>query len=129
MLAPAFTGSGESTFVTARSAWAVVVVLAVAKLSLASGSTMSELALAVFMIVEPLATDAATFTTSEKLDALELACDAFVHDTVPDAPTTGVVQLQPPGDASDTNVVFAGRLSVSVEFVAASGPLLVTPME
>jgi len=50
------------------------------------------------------------------------------QDTVPPAPTAGVVHDQPPGDDSDTNVVFAGSVSESAAVMALLGPALSTVM-
>src|ERR1043165_5855459 len=68
------------------------------------------------VMVVPSATVGSTFTTIEKLP--EVAPPAItllvvqVNDPVP--PTAGGVQLQPAGGAMETNVVFAGMVSVRV---------------
>ena len=49
-----------------------------------------------------------------------------VQVTVPVPFTGGVVQLQPPGELSETKVVPAGVASVSVALMAGFGPLFVT---
>ena len=51
-----------------------------------------------------------------------------VQVAVPVPPTGGVVHVQPAGAASETNVVFAGTLSVSETLVAALGPALFSVM-
>jgi hypothetical protein len=50
---------------------------------------------------------------------------AIVQVMVPVPPTDGVVQLQPTGEESETNVVFAGTDSVKLTVVVVEGPLLV----
>ena len=58
--------------------------------------------------------------------AWEGANAAMEHDTVPFAPTAGVTQANPAGDASETKVMPAGIGSVNVKFAAGSGPPFVT---
>jgi hypothetical protein len=53
---------------------------------------------------------------------------ASEHETVPVAPTAGVVQLQPRGEASETKVVLPSRLSVTVALLESLGPLLIVLM-
>ena len=55
--------------------------------------------------------------------------DAIEQLIAPVPPVEGVVQLQPAGDASDTNVVPVGSVSDSVTEVAALGPALLTVIE
>jgi len=57
--------------------------------------------------------------------ALPTGILAILQEIVPPAPTAGVVQLQPPGDASDTNVVPAGNVSDKLVETAELGPALV----
>jgi long-subunit acyl-CoA synthetase (AMP-forming) len=78
----------------------------------------------VFVIVEPAGAVVATVSVNVALAAF--ASVAMVQVIVPVPPTAGVVQLQPPGDESDVNVVFAGSVSVSETLCATFGPLLVT---
>ena len=125
MLLPAATGSGASVFVIERSADAPTVVVAVALLLPGVASVVLDEIVAVFDSTVPLAVDGATFTTSVNA-ALPVAKLAFVQLTVPPAPTAGVVQLQPPGDESETNVVPAGSVSESDAFAALLGPAFAT---
>ena len=50
----------------------------------------------------------------------------IVQVTLPVVPTTGVVQDQPGGVATEANVVFSGVASVKLTVVAAADPLFVT---
>lgn len=50
----------------------------------------------------------------------------FVQEMVPALPAPGVLQFQPEGLASETNVRPAGSVSVIVALSALSGPLLAT---
>ena len=124
MFWPAFTGSGVSVFVIDRSADAATVVVEVALLLPGVASVVLDETVAVFESTVPLATPAPTLTTSVNA-ALPTAIDAFVQLTVPPAPTTGVVQLQPPGDDSETNVVPAGNVSETDVLAALLGPAFV----
>jgi len=54
---------------------------------------------------------------------------AAVQETVPEAPTAGVVQVQPAGAVSDWNVVPPGSGSERATFIAVLGPALAAPME
>jgi hypothetical protein len=123
-LLPALTGSGLSVFVTDTSADVLTVVVAVA-LSLPALLSPVPLSVAVFEITVPVATLASTFTVNVNT-ALPTAIEAFVQLTVPPAPIAGVVQLQPPGDENDTNVVPAGSVSDIDAFAALLGPALAT---
>lgn len=122
-MAPALTGSGASARVTERSADAATVVVATPLLSAGLGSLVADAAVAVLLITLPAVTAASTCTTSVNA-ALPMANVAFVQETVPLLPSAGVVQLQPPGAASETNVVPLGKVSVKVAVVAALGPAL-----
>jgi len=128
MSAPALTGSGVSTFVTDRSADPVPTVVVAVPLSLPGfRSVVVEEAVAVFVMTVPSATPAPTLTSSVKT-AVPIVMLGLEQDTVPAAPTAGVVQDQPPGDDSDTNVVFAGSVSESAAVMALLGPVLFTVM-
>ena len=63
-----------------------------------------------------------------KVSVLEAGSDAWVHCTLPPAPTAGVVQFHPAGAASETKVVVSGSVSDKVALPAGSGPPLVTVM-
>jgi hypothetical protein len=82
---------------------------------------------AVFEITVPMVTAGDTATVSVKA-ALPTPIDAFEHETVPPPPAAGVVQDQPPGADSETNVSPAGKVSESETEVALLGPALVTVM-
>ena len=119
-------GSGASVTVTDRSAEpAPTVVAAVALLLPGVGSLVADETVAVLLIKVPAATPASTCTTKVNA-ALPIASEATEHETVPAAPTAGVVQIQPAGDASDTKVVPAGRVSARVTDAALLGPMLLT---
>jgi len=99
-------------------------VVAAVPLSLPGfGSLVEEEAVAVLDNVPPV--DGLTFTVSVKT-ALPTPRLAIEQDTVPPAPTAGVVQDQPPGDASDTKVVPGGNVSESETEAALLGPALFT---
>lgn len=107
----------------------VVAVLAVALLFAGFGSVAADDALAVLVIVVPLAVAGSTRTTRVNVAAVAPAVrPGMVHDTVPVAPIAGLVQVQPFGAASERNVVLDGTLSVRVTSATLLGPLLVTPM-
>ena len=75
----------------------------------------------------PPVTEEPTLTTRVKT-ALPAASDGLEHETMPPAPTAGVVHDHPPGEASDTKVVPAGNVSESKAVAALLGPPLVTVM-
>ncbi len=129
MFCPAVTGSGESVFVTIRSARVFTVVVAVAALSVASGSVVLLETFAVLEIDAPFAALVFTLTTSVNVPDAFAARLAFEQEIVPVAPTAGVVQLKPAGLASETKVVFVGTASVNVTLVALLGPVFVTMIE
>src|SRR5436190_23953833 len=125
MLFPAVTGSGESVLVTDRSADVFTVVVAVAELFAVLGSNVDALTEAVLLIVPPAVP---VFTTRVNTPEAAGATDGFVQLTVPPAPTAGVVHDHPPGDARETKVVPAGRVSASAMLVAKSPPPFVAVM-
>jgi hypothetical protein len=120
-----FVGAVPAFLVIARSAEPLTVVEAVALLFPEAKSAVAVETVAVLLIVEPAAL-AATRTVSVKVAVDATAREALVQETLPVAPTAGVVQVNPAGDASETNVVFAGSVSARVTFTAAFGPLFVT---
>lgn len=71
--------------------------------------------------MEPLAFDTEVTTRVNVADA-PFVSDAEVQLIVPVVPTVGVVQLKPPGEVIDWKSNDAGRTSVIVTEVAASGP-------
>src|SRR5277367_6184739 len=97
--------------------------VAVAELFAEFGSPPAFVIAAVSVITVPGAVPAVTFTTSMNVEGEETANVAFVHVMLPVPPTAGIVapQPQPVGTASDTNVVFAGIVSLYVA-LAAMGP-------
>jgi hypothetical protein len=70
-------------------------------------------------------TEGATATVKVKT-ALLMPSDEFEQDTVPTAPTAGVMHDQPAGDDNDTKVVPAGSVSDNETEAALLGPALVT---
>ena len=111
----------------ATSAWVARATTSVAvALLLPTLASLAAPTSTVSVITVPAATAAPTFTWSWKLPALPAATLGFVHETTPVAPTAGVVQLQPAGEASARKVVFPGMLSEKVAVVAAALPVLVT---
>src|SRR6266852_5332702 len=124
---PASTGLGEATLETSRFGAVVpTTVVAVAVLFEELGSLAEELTEAVSEITVPLAVPAFTFTTRVKVPAVEPGMFELLHTTLPVPPTAGAIQLQPAGEAIETNVAFAGTLATRVALSAALGPLLVT---
>src|SRR6516165_4150480 len=127
MLFPATTGSGVRVKATARSAIgtgaALTVVGVMAALFVETGSLVAVVALAVSSIIVPPATPAATVTTSVNVADVgaptpppRLASEA---ETVPALPAAGALAFQPGGESNETNVVFAGNVSLTVTFWAA----------
>ena len=123
---PTQTGSGESLFVTARSACAITVVVAVALLLPGVGSVVAVVAVAVLLSIVLCGVLALTLTMMLKTAVSEAVTVAFVNCTVPVPPTAGadVLQPLPVVTLADTNVVLAGTASVTVTVCASLGPLL-----
>src|SRR5213075_1428526 len=88
------------------------VVVAVALSLPGFGSGVVDAMAAVLLMTVPSAVARGTASTSVKT-AFPVGIDPLVHDTVPVPPTGGEVQLHPPGDESDSNVVPGGSVSVS----------------
>ena len=74
-----------------------------------------------FAVIVATVTDAATFTTTMMADDVPEAMLGSVQVT-----EVVVVQVQPTGAETETNVVLVGIGSVKLTPVAAAGPLLVT---
>src|SRR5688572_7654928 len=128
MLPPGVTGSGESSFVTDMSADGAPTVVVATALSLPGfGSVVAEVTVAVLLITVASKVDAMTLTTSVNT-ALPMVMLGVLHEIAPVPPTEGVVHDQPAGDASETNVVLDGTLSLSDAEVALLGPALLTVM-
>ncbi len=106
---------------------AETVVSAVALSLPGAGSAVVEVTVAVLLSTVPLATPAPTWTVTVKT-ALPTAKVAAEQETVPLAPTAGVVQLHPAGAETDWKVVPAGSGSSITALEASSGPLLLTVM-
>ena len=98
-------------------------VVAVAELFPLFPSEVAEETVAV--LVSPAVTEAPTCTVSVKT-ALLTPSEAMEQETLPLAPTAGVVHDQPPGEDRDTKVVPAGRGSDSETDAALLGPALFT---
>ena len=122
---PAVTGSGESVFVTERSADVLTDVLAEDVLLASFGSGVVEPTDARLLMELPLAVLALTFTTSVKTAGGSLTAYDFVAVTPPVPPTAGVVRDHPAGAAIETNVVPVGTPSVNC-VTASEGPALST---
>src|SRR5947209_15464365 len=124
MLLPACTGFGDATLLTERFGPVPPTrVLTEAMLLAELESIAEEPTETDWLITVPLAVPAATFTTIVNVPAVNAAMSALLQTTLPVAPTTGVRQLHPEGDASDTKVVFAGTAVAKVALSAALGPL------
>jgi hypothetical protein len=82
------------------------------------------------LLSEPSGAEPDTLTTIVNVAVALDARLAFVHVTVPAAPTLGFAQMNagPVFCASETNVVLAGNVSVNETLVAGDGPLFVTAM-
>ncbi len=122
---PAVTGSGVPTFVTERSAEAATVVVAVPLSLPGLPSPVVEVAVAVLLRTVPALTEGATATVRVKT-ALPTANDGLLHETMPGAPTAGVMHDQPATAGRERNVVPIGSVSLHEAVDAASGPLFVT---
>src|SRR5436190_17700538 len=125
MLFPAVTGSGVSVFVTETSADVATAVVAVAVL-LPVVVSVGEATVAVLVIVVPAAVEALAFTINVKVCAPLPAGRATPPVRAPVTVPAVLVHVQPAGAVQETNVVFAGTVSVSVTLCASLGPLLVT---
>src|ERR1044071_4090919 len=125
MLLPTQTGSGVSDLVTARSAWAITVVVAVAVLLPGVGSVVAVVAVAELVMMVLCGVLALTLTTMVKTAVSPAATVALENCTVPVPPTAGCVLLQPVPvvTVADTNVVFAGSVSLTLTVCASLGPL------
>src|SRR5258708_40326383 len=121
MLLPASTGTGLAEFVTDRSEESATCTLTDALLLAEFGSPVVEETESVCVMVVPEATFVLTVTTKVKL-AVVLAAIATVSVQVRVART----HVHPAGPVSDTEAVFAGRVSVKKGTFAATGPPLVT---
>jgi hypothetical protein len=121
---PAVTGSGVSAFVTCMSEEVATVVVAVSLLFAPFGSVVAEVRVAVFESTVPPGTDGITVTTSVKKSTVTPKL-VFVQETVPLAPTDGVVHDHGPVVERDTKVVPVGSVSEKLALAALLGPLFV----
>jgi hypothetical protein len=125
ILAPAATGLGLPLFVTVKSQAVVTVVVTVVLLFAELGSGVSDVT-EEFAVIVTGATFDATFTTTIMSAEAPAARLRSVQLTFPVAPTAGVVQDQPAGIETETNVVLRGVASVKLTEDAVPGPLFVT---
>src|SRR5437870_5828373 len=117
MLLPANTfGVGDPLLVTARSASAITLVIAVPVLLPGVGSLVVLAAVALLVIVELCAALGLTFTTIVNTAVSPAATVALEKTTLPVPPTDGALVLQPVPvvTEADTKVVLAGVASVTV---------------
>ena len=108
----------------------LTVVFAVEELLFVFVSAVSLETVAVFEIVKPVAVEQLVLTVIvNPADAPDERV-VIVHRTVPLAPASGLVQLKPGPLVciSETNVVPAGRVSVSTTFEASAAPLFKSVM-
>src|SRR5215813_10360244 len=125
MLLPANTGSGESLFVTAMSATVITEVVAVPVLFPGVGSVVAVAAVALLVMVVPLAVFGLMLTTIVNVAASSASDVALEKTTLPVPPTAGAVVDHPAPTVTlaETNVEFAGTASVTVTVCASLGPL------
>lgn len=125
--ASGYTGeAGDALFVIERSDSEVdTVLVAVEELFALFGSVVADVAVAVLLMVVPLAAAAFTCTTRLKAADDPARTVPFVAVTVPEAPTAGVVLAHPAGAVNDTKVVLGGRASLNETVVASLGPLFI----
>src|SRR5260370_819842 len=114
MLVPAVTAAGP-VLVTLTSAEVATAALAVDVLSALVGSLVVLLTLAVFEIVEPLASLALAWTTSVKVALAPAARVLMRPETVPAPPAGGLLKEKagPLLCVSETNVEPAGTAAVN----------------
>ena len=77
---PASTGSGSSTFVTARSAWATTVVGSLSLLSDGSGSSLSLATETVFVTVPTVLPDSGDVAHHEFQEEIDHLVDCILND-------------------------------------------------
>src|ERR1700684_3243245 len=120
MLLPAATGLGLPLLVTVRSHLSTMGGLTVVLLLAELGSIVAD-ETEEFAVIVPAATVGATFTTT--MMSAEAPAAKFGSVQVTDVV---VVQDQPAGAETETNVVLSGIASVKLTAEAFAGPLLVT---
>lgn len=110
---------GGPLFVTEKSAcWTVVEAIEVS-FSLLGSAVLVE-AVTRLPYVVPDGVPVGMFVTSVKFAVVPAAIEADEQVTVPPEPTAGVVQLNPAGAVTETNVMLPGRVSVIVALPAAT---------
>src|SRR5262245_61524824 len=126
MLLPANTGSGESLLVTARSAIAIAVVVAVPVLFAGVGSGVVLAASGLLVIVVLCGVLVLQLTTTVNTAVSPARTEALEKTTLPVPPTAGLEMLHPLPvvTTADTKVVLVGVASVTVTVCASLGPLL-----
>lgn len=94
----------------------------------AFGSGVAVVTFAVLLTMAPSSTGAANCMTTDNVAVEPAGSSAAEQLIVPPAPTAGVLQANvgPPVCCTDTKVIPAGRVSVSVTLVALLGPAFVT---
>src|SRR5262249_33448074 len=118
--------------VTARSAWVLTVVIALAwLLSELASCVVALLTLTVLVMTVLLGVLGLTWTTKVKTSEAPGARLGLVAVTWPVPPGRGVPApaVQPSGTMNETNVVLFGVASVRLTFCEMSGPPLVTVIE
>src|SRR2546429_346872 len=123
MFVPAMTVAGP-VLVTARSAWVLTVVVAVALLLPGTVSVVEVVAVAVLLSVPLFAALGLTRATNWNEADCPLASDAMVSLIA--LPVLFSVKEGPLAWLCDTKVVPAGSVSARVTLAAAPGPVLVT---
>src|SRR5580693_4693832 len=128
MSLPAVTGLGVALLVTVTCAPVTgpTTVLTDAVLLLEFESLAEELTDAVSLMTVRFATPVFTFVTKVNVAAVDPAMSRFVHTTLPELPTPGLMQLHPAGAEIETKVVLLGTVATRVALSAALGPLFVT---
>src|SRR5262245_2278056 len=123
MLLPANTGSGASLLVTAMSATVFTVVVAVPVLFPGVGSVVAVAAVALLVIVAPLAVFGLMLTTIVNVAASSANDVALEKTMLPVPPTAGALTDHPAPTvtAAETNVALAGTASVTVTVCASLG--------
>src|SRR5256712_251574 len=121
------TGLGEALLVTARSACAMTVVVAVPVLLPELGSGVVLAAVAELVMIVLLGVLPFTFTTIVNTAVSPPTTVALEKTTFPVPPGAGALvdQPLPVVTVADTNVVLAGTASVTVTVCASLGPALV----
>src|ERR1700676_4694148 len=120
MLALGATVDGAAELVTAMFAEAGLAtrVFTVAVLFARLLSLTPELTESLSLMVVPLGFAAPTWTTRVKGERTFMFFDARVKEIFPPDPTAGVVHVQAPGEARETNVLLDGMASPNTTLTA-----------